>query len=124
MQSFKNFREQVKASKLWVFQYKIFNYISIQIASFPNFFYSFINGAYERSGILKYLCLINILISKLFLSLFDITIRFPDENGGTLIDTFLNNVFAIFLNIKYIRFFPSKIVVFDLPNFNVYKLSF
>ena len=58
--------------------------------------------AYKMSEIFTHL-LINIFISKVFLSLFDITIPILDANWGTLIDTFwltevplLTNAFVIF----------------------------
>ena len=102
-----------KTSKVWVFHHKIFNYIHIQVASFPNFFNCLMYSAYKRSGIITHR-LINIFVSKLLL------ISIPNNNCKALITTFYNNVFFIFQIIKCTPLFPSKIVVFALRNFNFF----
>ena len=110
MLSYMQFREQVNASKLWVFHHKIFNCICTQVTPFSIFFNCFMYGAYKRSGIITHF-VINIFISKLFLSVFNIIILIPDNNRGILISTFYNNVFIIFQNIKCTPLFPSMIYI-------------
>ena len=107
MQSFMYFQEQVKARKLWVFRHKIFNCICIQVASFTNFFNCLMYEAYEISGIITHF-FVDILISKLFLSLFNTIIPIPDNKRGTLISAFYNNVFVIFEIIKCTGLFPMR----------------
>ena len=92
-------REQAKASKLWVFHHKIFNCISIDVASFPIFSYWLMYGAYNSSGFITHL-LINIFISKLFLILFNMIIPILDDKSWTHIGIFCYNVFCHFINYK------------------------
>ena len=54
-------------------------------------------GAYKMSEIITHL-LIYILISKVFLSLFNITIPILDANWGTLINTFWLTEVPLFTN--------------------------
>ena len=77
MQTFMYFREQVKASKLWVFHHKLFNCIYIQVASFPVIVNCLMYGPYKGSKIITHF-LINLFISKLFLRLFNIIIPIPE----------------------------------------------
>ena len=107
MQSFVYFQELVKAWKLWVFHHKIFYCICTQVTPFSIFFNCIMYGAYEISGIITHL-FVNILVSKLFLSLFNTIIPILDNKRGTLISAFYNNVFVIFEIIKCTRLFPIR----------------
>lgn len=116
------FSEASKSEQTLGLFHKILNCICIQVASFPIFFNCLMCDAYKSSKVITHL--INIFISDLFVSLFNITIPISENNRRTLISTFYNNFFVIYQIVKCTSLFPSKIVVFVWRNFNIHKLFF